>query len=347
MRFLPCAFASLYVLSLSIFPNLVFAAGAREKTSASGSGSIKLDTVFKDFGSVKRGELLTAKFSYTNSGNGPLIIQGVQASCDCTTVETAKGKSLAPGEAGVIEVVFDTTDYSGRVTKAITVITNEKPMPDRTLTVSALVNSEITADPPLVDFGDVVINQTPQQVVHIKGTMKNELKIDKLRYNEEALDIGYKKEGKDWILHVKLKPTVGIGFLKDTIYVKNNSSALPEMPIPVRATIKGPIAYSPGYIEFGSVAAKDKSSRQLDLTAVESFDITANRIELMVNGTKLESAEKFLKVSVIPADKNSKKISVELVNPGNNPGSVHGKLFLDTNNPQQKTLTIDFYAFFR
>lgn len=346
MKFLPSVFIAMSLLLLSIAPNFAFATG-REKQASSGAGTIKFESVFKDFGSVKRGEMLTAKFSYVNSGSGPLIIQGVQASCDCTTVETAKGKSLAPGQAGVIEVVFDTTDYSGRVTKAVTVITNERPMPDRTLTVTALVNSEIVAEPPLVDFGDVVVNQTPQQVIRIKNFMKNEFKIDKLRYNEEVLDIGYKKEGKDWVLHVKLKPTVAIGFLKDTIYVKNNSTALPEMPIPVRATIKGPIAYSPGYIEFGSIATKDKSSRQMELTGVEAFDITANRIELMVNGAKSENAEKLLKVSVVPADKNSKKISLDLVNPGINPGSVHGKVFLDTNNPQQKTLTIDFYAFFR
>lgn len=322
-------------------------AAKREKLTNELTGSIKFDGVVKDFGTVKRGEKLTAKFAYTNNGAGPLIIQGVQASCDCTTVEMAKGKSIAPGEAGMIEVVFDTTDYSGRVTKAVTVITNEKPMPDRTLTVSALVNSDISAEPPLVDFGDVVMNQTPQQTIHIKNAMKGELKIEKLRYNEDALDIGYKKEGKDWVLHVKLKPGVAIGFLKDTIYVKNNSPALSEMPIPVRASIKGPISYSPSYIEFGSISANDKATRQIELTAIESFDITTNRAELMVNGTKMEGAEKLMKVSVVPAERNTKKISLELMNPGTNPGSVHGKVFLDTNNPQQKTLIIDFYAFFR
>lgn len=343
-----CMFKAILLtcLSSALVSSMGSAAG-RDKTSNELTGTIKFDAVVKDFGSVRRGEKLTAKFPYTNSGAGPLIIQGIQASCDCTTVETAKGKSLAPGEAGMIEIVFDTTDYSGRVTKAVTVITNERPMPDRTLTVSALVNSDISAEPPLVDFGDVVMNQTPQQTIHIKNSMKGELKIEKLRYNEEALDIGYKKEGKDWVLHVKLKPTVAIGFLKDTIYVKNNSPALPEMPIPVRASIKGPIAYAPAYIEFGSISHSDKSMRQVDLTAVEAFDITSNRVELLVNGTKVEGAEKLMKVSVVPAERNGKKISLDLANPGTTPGSVHGKVFLDTNNPQQKTLTIDFYAFFR
>lgn len=341
-------FVALFSISIVAFisPRPALAAG-RDRLTNEPTGTIKFDAVVKDFGSVRRGEKLTAKFSYTNNGAGPLVIQGVQASCDCTTVETAKGKSLAPGEAGMIEVVFDTTDYNGRVTKAVTVITNERPMPDRTLTVSALVNSDLLADPPLVDFGDVVVNQAPQQTIRVRNFMKGELKIDKLRYNEDALDVGYKKEGKDWVLHVKLKPGVAIGFLKDTIYVKNNSIALPEMPIPVRATIKGPIAYSPSYVEFGSVSNSDKATRQIDLTALESFDITANRVELMVNGTKVEGADKLMKVSVVPAERNGKKISLELTNPGTAPGSVHGKAFLDTNNPQQKTLTVDFYAFFR
>lgn len=335
------------IAAVTLLATNVNAASSRNKITNEPTGVITFENAFVDFGTIKRGQKLTAKFPYKNSGSGPLTIQGVQAPCDCTTVEASKGRTTAPGEGGVVEVVFDSTDYSGRVSKAITVVTNERTMPDRTLTVSALVNSDVESDPPLVDFGDVVINQMPQQQVRLKNLMKTELKIEKLRYNEELLDVGYAKEGREWVIHVKLKPTAPIGFIKDTIYVKNNSQSLPEMPIPVRGTVKGQIAYSPSYLEFGSVASNDKANRQLTLSASDSFDITSNKIELMVNGAKSETAEKLMKVSVVPADKNGKKISLELANPGTSPGSVHGKVLLETTNPQQKTITIDFYAFFR
>lgn len=332
------------LFSIALSP---ISAGTRNKITNEPAGVISFENSFVDFGTIKRGQKQTAKFVYKNTGSGPLIIQGVQAPCDCTTVEASKGKPVLSGDSGVIEVLFDSTDYTGRVTKAVTVVTNERAMPDRTLTISALVNSEIDAEPPLVDFGEVVINQVPQQQIKIKNLMKSDLKIEKLRYNEDYLDVGYNKEGKDWVLQVKLKPSAPIGFLKDTIYVKNNSSALPELPIPVRATVKGQINSSPAYIEFGSIASKDKSTRQISLTSSEAFDISSNKIEILINGSKRDDADRFLKVGAAAGDKNGKKITLDLSNPGTAPGSVHGKVSLETTNPQQKYLTIDFYAFFR
>jgi len=311
------------------------------------SGVISFEKPLVDFGMIKRGQKLTAKFTFKNIGQGPLTIQGVQAACDCTTSDAAKGKSFGPGESGVLEVTFDTKDYSGKVTKAVTVITNERSMSDRTLTLTATVNSDVTATPPLADFGEVVLNHSPQQSVRIKGTMKNDLKIEKIRFNEEFLDVGYTKEGKEFLIQVKLKPNVPIGFYKDTIWVKNNSPALPEMPIPVRATIRGEISASPSYIEFGSVLPSEKSSRQISLMSGSGFDVTSNSVELNVNGAKSEDGSELLKVNVSPSGKNGKNVSLELKNPGTKPGSVHGKITLQTTNPQQKTLTVDFYAFFR
>lgn len=337
----------LHIIIAALLLSDPLVAASRNRLTNEPSGVITFESGIVDFGSIKRGQKMKGTFHFKNTGSGPLIIQGVQAPCDCTTVEASKGKAIHPGETGLIEVMFDSTDYSGKVTKAVTVVTNERAMPDRTLTVSALVNSELEADPPLVDFGEVVINQAPQQQLKIKNLMKSELTIEKLRYNEEYLDVGYAKDGRDWVVHVKLKATAPIGFLKDTIYVKNNSTALPEMPIPVRATVKGQIASSPAYIEFGSVAPNDKSSRQITLTSTDAFDITSNKIELLVNGTKRDVSEKFIKVGVVPADKNGKKITLDISNPGNIPGSVHGKVALETTNPQQKQITIDFYAFFR
>jgi len=311
------------------------------------SGVISFEKPFVDFGTVKRGQKLTATFQFKNVGQGALTIQGVQASCDCTTAEAAKGKSYGPGEAGSLDVVFDTKDYTGRVTKAITVITNERSMPDRTLTIAATVNSEINATPPLADFGDVVLNQSPQQTIRVKGNMKSNLKIEKIRFNEEHLEVSYARDGLDFVITVKLKPSAPIGFFKDTIWIKNNSAALPEMPIPVRASIRGEIAVSPAYVEFGSVQPSEKTRRQISLTSASGFEITNKRVELNVNGSKTGSGDDLIKIDVSQSGKNDKKVNLEIKNPGNQPGSVHGKITLETTNQQQKSLTFDFYAFFR
>lgn len=346
----------LITTTLAVFGNDSYAASRSAEARAANknnrltnepSGVISFEKPMIDFGMVKRGQKLPAKFAFKNIGKGILSIQGVQASCNCATVDAAKGKAFAPGETGAIEVLFDTTDYSGKVSKAITVITNERSMPDRTLTVTAVVNSDVDANPPMVDFGEVVLNQSPQQTIRLKNNMKSELKIERIRFNEEFLDVGYTKEGREFAIYVKLKPNAPIGFFKDTIWVKNNSSSLPEMPIPVRASVRGQISASPAYIEFGSVSANETSSRQIALKASKDFDIVDNSVELNVNGSKADDGQKLLKINVLQSDKTGKSISLELKNPGNKSGSVHGKITLQTNNPQQKNLVLDFYAFFR
>jgi hypothetical protein len=345
--------ATLLFFGLSIAPQLDAATRERSTSKKSNkltnepAGVISFEKPVVDFGTVKRGQKLTAVFQFKNVGQGPLTIQGIQAACDCTTPESVKGKLYSPGDRGSIEVIFDTKDYSGRVSKAITVITNERSMPDRTLTIAATVNSEINATPPLADFGEVVLNQSTEQVIRVKGNMKNELRIDKIRFNQELFDVSYRKEAQEFIISIKLKPNIPIGFIKDTIWVKNNSSALPDMPIPVRATIRGEIAMSPAYVEFGSVPASEKSLRQISITSDSAFDITSNRVEMNVNGAKTNVGADLMKVEVTKTTKNEKKVKLELKNPGNQPGSVHGKITLETSNPQQKSLTFDFYAFFR
>ena len=343
------------LISFGLAPTHRLDAATRERSSSKRNnkltnepaGVISFEKPVIDFGTVKRGQKLTAVFQFKNAGQGPLTIQGIQAACDCTTPDAVKGKIYAPGDRGSIEVVFDTKDYTGRVTKAVTVITNERSMPDRTLTIAATVNSEINATPPLADFGEVVLNQSPEQTIRVKGNMKSELRIDKIRFNQDYFDVNYRKDAQDFIITVKLKSNVPIGFLKDTIWVKNNSSALPDMPIPVRATIRGEIALSPAYVEFGSVPASEKSLRQILLTSASAFDITNNRIEMNVNGSKTPVGSDLMKVEVTKTTKNEKKVKLELKNPGNQPGSVHGKITLETSNAQQKSLTFDFYAFFR
>jgi hypothetical protein len=311
------------------------------------SGVISFEKTMIDFGTVKRGEKLRATFNFKNKGQGPLTIQGIQAACDCTTSESIKGKLYSPGERGTIEVVFDTKDYSGRISKALTVITNERSMSDRTLVVAATVNSEITASPPLADFGDVILKQSPEQIIRIKGNMKQELRVERVKFNQDNLDVSYRKEGRDFIVSIKLKSNAPIGFFKDTIWIKNNSTALPDMQIPVRATIRGEIGLTPAYVEFGSVPASQKSTRKIILNSPTPFDITDNHIEMNVNGSKTTLASNLLKVEVARKSKNEKNVTLELKNPGSQPGSVHGKITLETSNPQQKSLTFDFYAFFR
>ena len=60
-----------------------------------------------DFGKVMDGDIVEHDYHFTNTGDEPLILKNVKASCGCT-VPTWPRKPVAPGDKGVIHARFDT-----------------------------------------------------------------------------------------------------------------------------------------------------------------------------------------------------------------------------------------------
>ena len=91
-----------------------------------------------DFGTIKE-EIgsVTTQFEFKNTGNSPLIIQRVSASCGCTTPKYTK-EPILPGKTGKIDVRYSTVRRPGNFRKNVTVYTN---VPDSVyvLTISGRV----------------------------------------------------------------------------------------------------------------------------------------------------------------------------------------------------------------
>lgn len=78
-------------------------------------------------GEVVKGELIRAKFKVTNTGDKPLVIANVSASCSCTVADYPE-KPIAPGESGTIVATVDTDKTPrGKVVKHVNVTANTSP----------------------------------------------------------------------------------------------------------------------------------------------------------------------------------------------------------------------------
>ncbi|WP_143525027.1 DUF1573 domain-containing protein [Labilibacter marinus] len=75
------------------------------------------------FGQIKGGETVGCYFSFTNSGEHPLVINQVKPGCGCTTVKFPQEPILA-GEKGEIEIRFDSSGFSGHQYKVVQVFAN-------------------------------------------------------------------------------------------------------------------------------------------------------------------------------------------------------------------------------
>jgi len=91
------------------------------------SAKIEFDEETFDFGQVEEtGGPVEHKFLFKNSGDAPLIIQDVKASCGCTTPSWTK-EPVLPGKEGFLMARYDPRNRPGAFTKSLTVTSNATP----------------------------------------------------------------------------------------------------------------------------------------------------------------------------------------------------------------------------
>lgn len=90
-----------------------------------------------DFGTIQEGTLAKHDFTFTNTGNAPLVINNARGSCGCTVPEWPR-EPIAPGETGTIHVEFDSANRTGSQQKQVTLTANTVPN-KKVLRISAQV----------------------------------------------------------------------------------------------------------------------------------------------------------------------------------------------------------------
>lgn len=100
---------------------MVFLAGYSTMT-AQNTPKFQFETETIEYGEIKKGSDGVRVFEFTNSGNAPLIIENVFASCGCTVPSWTK-TPIAPGDKGQIEVKYD-TNIVGPIRRTVSVYSN-------------------------------------------------------------------------------------------------------------------------------------------------------------------------------------------------------------------------------
>ena len=87
--------------------------------------SISVDRKSHDFGTIKESDgKVTYEFSFTNTGDSPLVILNAAAGCGCVKVKYPDSP-IAPGKKGVITATYNPRGQAGDFFKNISVRTND------------------------------------------------------------------------------------------------------------------------------------------------------------------------------------------------------------------------------
>ena len=109
-------------LTTFLLPLLIFVAFTAQGQTTSNAAEISFEEKVFDYGTITKGADGNHTFTFTNTGNSPLIIESVKSSCGCTVPKKPEAP-IAPGASGSIQVRYDTKRL-GVFRKTITVTTN-------------------------------------------------------------------------------------------------------------------------------------------------------------------------------------------------------------------------------
>lgn len=307
-----------------------------ERTKKSKDVDNQPDLVFEDseydFGEIYRGNRAEHIFTFTNKGKSELNIEKVRSSCGCTAA-IISSKKIAPNESGEIKVTFNSGSYNGKVSKNVTVYSDDPDTPTYKVSISGTVVEEVSAKPERVDFSKVPFESGATRNISVKSEIDFKLKIKKIDSTNPNIEATFEKvkDKNEYIIAVSLKKDTDYGRINGNILIYTNSKNQEKLTIPVYGEVIGDISVYPPRISCGSV----KQNKEM---AFPVFVMVYN------NDVKIERVEanpKFINAEINEMESKMKTYKVMVILQKNAPvGKINGGLKIFTNSKTQPLVEI-------
>jgi hypothetical protein len=212
---------------------------------------VKFETPIYDFGKIRAGEDIRKDFVFTNTGNGKLEILKVRPSCGCTTAGD-HDKIVDPGKTGKIPIKVGTTNFSGPITKTVTVSTNcDGADSSITLQIKGEVWQVVQVTPNNASFGRVTTESAKDGSLVRKLTIvnnsdkKGEFKVESSSSPTFKGELKELEPGKKFELTVTLAGALSSGMTSGTIEISTGLADMAKVSVPVNAFLTADVDVTP------------------------------------------------------------------------------------------------------
>jgi hypothetical protein len=318
---------------------------AAQKAPEAPQPAIDVVEKIKDFGTVPKGDKIRAIFDVRNTGKAPLEITQVRPTCGCTVASF--DRTIPPGGTGKIAAEVDTTGFSGPISKAVLVFSNDPATPQVNLVIKADVRAFIEVLPrPLIIFRNVLQGEPASERLVLLSADGSDFKVESAEASGGTYQLVYKelgekeripdRKGSQWELTVTVPANAPEGMLNQKIVVKTTAAKAPEVTINVTGAVRPVVQVIPPQVNFGTVAG--------DALVGQNFLVVNNRqgTELQLSEVKVDNPN--FATEVIPLQAGQRYQVAVSMKAGVPKGAQKATVKISTSDPLRKLIEVPIQA---
>jgi len=195
-----------------------------------------------NFGSIPQGKKVLHNFAIRNSGDAPLQIREVAVSCGCTAAKPSSSL-IAPGKSAEIQVIFDSTNFFGKVQKSVSVVSNAGKSPNYTLYLDGTIVEALQVSPRQLSLGPVKPGVARQSSVTVTNHDSSNVRLLSVNATSNTLQIkatirkSELKPGETGTIDLSIIPRPDAKVMSGYLHIMTDSAQKKEITIPVYASV--------------------------------------------------------------------------------------------------------------
>jgi len=261
------------------FGVLMFGAcGGNAEQARAQSWAEKMFTVRDhDFRTVGRGTKAEYHFELKNIYQEDVHIAAVRTSCGCTTPSLTRD-TLATHETGAVVATFNTNSFIGQKSATVTVVFDRPYYAEVQLKVAGYIRTDITFDPPEVDFGELMPGESATQTVTITKTGSPNWRINDVR--SHCSDLGASLASPEigagfvrYRMTVRAKESLAEGDLREQLTLISNDRSFPTTEMSVVGRVRPTLSVSPAAVSIGTISSDSAVEKKLVVRGQDPFRI--------------------------------------------------------------------------
>ena len=233
-------------------------------------GVMTFQTDDHNFGDLREGAQAEQEFVFTNTGNQPVVVSSVRASCGCTTPYWTK-EPIMPGQQGKIKASYNSQGRPGSFYKTITVVSNAA-QPTTVLKIRGNVTNapahtaaELAASPrvqleqPRLTMGKVEMGQHATRTFKLTNTGKGTLEINGHRSTCNCVTLEPAQRTVAPGASTQVKVTYAPRYnAPETVMIQTNDLANPETELILEVEVVSSVSKNPGLMREDKAAVPFK-----------------------------------------------------------------------------------------